>query len=151
MVEGAIYRLNMSDIISTSVSAFDIFSADESCGLPPKRNDILATFKEGRSCRTSLGLRNMKTGFGGISVGIIFIRSTSKILNHPRDPPPILQIHIRLLTYSFSSLQSFTTARLTFMVFSQYDRNVLKSMTTQHPSPLKDTGFKINLAMFLDS
>ena len=34
------YRLNMSEIISTSASAAAIFSADESCGLPPKRNDI---------------------------------------------------------------------------------------------------------------
>ncbi len=31
----------MSEIISTSVSAFAIFSAEESWGLPPKRKDIL--------------------------------------------------------------------------------------------------------------
>ena len=36
------HRLNISLIISTSVSAFAIFSAEESCGLaPPKRKDIL--------------------------------------------------------------------------------------------------------------
>ena len=34
------YLLNISEIISTSVSAAAIFSADESCGLPPKRKDI---------------------------------------------------------------------------------------------------------------
>ena len=38
------YRLNMSDIISTSVSAFAIFSAEESWGLPPKRKDMVAAF-----------------------------------------------------------------------------------------------------------
>jgi hypothetical protein len=44
-----IYRLNISDIISTSVSAAAIFSAEESCGRPPpNRNDIVmngANFK----------------------------------------------------------------------------------------------------------
>lgn len=35
------YRLNISDIISTSVSAAAIFSAEESCGRPPKRKDIV--------------------------------------------------------------------------------------------------------------
>lgn len=34
------YRLNMSDTISTSVSAAAIFSAEESWGRPPKRKDI---------------------------------------------------------------------------------------------------------------
>lgn len=38
---GKKYRLNMSDIISTSVSAAVIFSALDSCGLPPKKNDMV--------------------------------------------------------------------------------------------------------------
>jgi hypothetical protein len=33
----------MSDTISTSVNAASIFSAEESCGLPPKRKDMLGT------------------------------------------------------------------------------------------------------------
>lgn len=36
------YLLNMSDTISTSVSAAAIFSAEESWGLPPKRKDIVS-------------------------------------------------------------------------------------------------------------
>lgn len=36
-----LYRLNISDIISTSVSAAAIFSVEESWGRPPKRKDIL--------------------------------------------------------------------------------------------------------------
>ena len=43
----ASYRLNMSDTISTSVSAAAIFSADESWGRPPKRKDMIATRIEG--------------------------------------------------------------------------------------------------------
>ena len=35
------YLLNISEIISTSVSAAAIFSAEDSCGFPPKRNDML--------------------------------------------------------------------------------------------------------------
>lgn len=35
------HLLNMSDTISTSVSAAAIFSAEESCGRPPKRKDIV--------------------------------------------------------------------------------------------------------------
>lgn len=38
---GAGYRLNMSEIISISFSAAAIFSALESCGLPPNRKDIV--------------------------------------------------------------------------------------------------------------
>ena len=38
--------LNMSEIISTSVSAAAIFSAEESCGFPPKRKDILGVYDE---------------------------------------------------------------------------------------------------------
>lgn len=34
------YLLNISETISTSVSAAAIFSADESCGRPPNKNDI---------------------------------------------------------------------------------------------------------------
>jgi len=34
------HLLNMSEIISTSVSAAAIFSVEETCGLLPKRNDI---------------------------------------------------------------------------------------------------------------
>ena len=41
---GASYRVNMSDTISTSVSAAAIFSADESWGRPPKR-----TARKGKS------------------------------------------------------------------------------------------------------
>jgi hypothetical protein len=36
-----VYLLNMSETISTSVNAASIFSADESCGLLPNRNDML--------------------------------------------------------------------------------------------------------------
>lgn len=36
------YLLNMSDTISTSVSAAAIFSAEESWGRPPKRKDIMS-------------------------------------------------------------------------------------------------------------
>ena len=36
----------MSETISTSVSAAAIFSAEESCGRPPKRNDILVLKSE---------------------------------------------------------------------------------------------------------
>ena len=35
------YRLNMSEMSSTSVSAAAIFSAEDSCGRLPKRNDIV--------------------------------------------------------------------------------------------------------------
>ena len=35
------YLLNMSETISTSVSAAAIFSAEESWGRPPKRKDIV--------------------------------------------------------------------------------------------------------------
>lgn len=36
------YRLNMSDTMSTSISAAAIFSADVGCGRPPpKRKDIV--------------------------------------------------------------------------------------------------------------
>ena len=39
--DGYRYRLNMSETISTSVSAAAIFSAEESWGRAPKRKDIL--------------------------------------------------------------------------------------------------------------
>lgn len=39
---GIAYRLNMSVTISTSVSAAEIFSAEDILGGPPKRKDILA-------------------------------------------------------------------------------------------------------------
>lgn len=35
------YRLSMSETISTSSSAAAIFSADDSCGRPPKRKDMV--------------------------------------------------------------------------------------------------------------
>ena len=35
------YRLNISEIISTSVSAAAIFSAEDSLGGPPKRKDMV--------------------------------------------------------------------------------------------------------------
>lgn len=35
------YRLSMSETISTSSSAAAIFSADESCGRPPNRKDMV--------------------------------------------------------------------------------------------------------------
>ena len=38
---GWLYRLNMSEMSSTSVSAAAIFSAEESCGRLPKRKDII--------------------------------------------------------------------------------------------------------------
>ena len=38
---GWYYRLNMSEMSSTSVSAAAIFSAEESCGRLPKRKDIV--------------------------------------------------------------------------------------------------------------
>ena len=38
---GWCYRLNMSEMSSTSVSAAAIFSAEESCGRLPKRKDIV--------------------------------------------------------------------------------------------------------------
>ena len=37
----ATYRLNMSEIISTSVSAAAIFSAEDILGAPPKRKDMM--------------------------------------------------------------------------------------------------------------
>ncbi len=56
------YLLNMSDTISTSVSAAAIFSAEESWGRPPKRKDIVSctvgglcadTVREGSSTKES--------------------------------------------------------------------------------------------------
>lgn len=38
------YRLYMSDTMSISASACAIFCSEESCGLPPKRKDILNLF-----------------------------------------------------------------------------------------------------------
>ena len=38
---GCFYRLNISEMSSTSVSAAAIFSAEESCGRLPKRKDIV--------------------------------------------------------------------------------------------------------------
>lgn len=35
------YRLSMSETISTSSSAAAIFSADDSCGRPPNRKDMI--------------------------------------------------------------------------------------------------------------
>lgn len=35
------YRLSMSETISTSSSAAAIFSADDSCGRPPNKNDMV--------------------------------------------------------------------------------------------------------------
>lgn len=35
---------NISEIISTSCSAAAIFSAEESCGRPPKRKDIVVVY-----------------------------------------------------------------------------------------------------------
>lgn len=40
-VELPTYRLNMSEIISTSVSAAEIFSAEDILGAPPKRKDMM--------------------------------------------------------------------------------------------------------------
>lgn len=42
MVEDCAYWLNMLETISISASAAAIFSAEEGCGLWPKRKDILA-------------------------------------------------------------------------------------------------------------
>ena len=52
------YRLNMSEMSSTSVSAAAIFSAEESCGRLPKRKDIVnsvlarsnTSYTDGESC-----------------------------------------------------------------------------------------------------
>ena len=41
------YLLNMSETISTSVSAAAIFSAEESWGRPPKRKDMLRSVQIG--------------------------------------------------------------------------------------------------------
>lgn len=38
-----LYRLSMSETISTSSSAAAIFSADESCGLAPNKKDMVVT------------------------------------------------------------------------------------------------------------
>ena len=55
---GWCYRLNMSEMSSTSVSAAAIFSAEESCGRLPKRKDIVnnveawynKSYVDGESC-----------------------------------------------------------------------------------------------------
>ena len=55
---GWYYRLNMSEMSSTSVSAAAIFSAEESCGRLPKRKDIVdsvgacysTSYIDGESC-----------------------------------------------------------------------------------------------------
>lgn len=39
--DGCTYRVNISDTISTSVSAAEIFSAEDILGGPPKRKDIV--------------------------------------------------------------------------------------------------------------
>lgn len=41
LVENPAYRLNISETISISASAAAIFSADDGCGLPPNRKDML--------------------------------------------------------------------------------------------------------------
>lgn len=42
---GEPYRLNISVTISTSVSAAEIFSAEDILGGPPKRKDIMAVYR----------------------------------------------------------------------------------------------------------
>jgi hypothetical protein len=44
---GASYRLNISETISTSVSAAAIFSAEDILGGPPKRKDMVMVFYGG--------------------------------------------------------------------------------------------------------